>query len=83
MGRQTASVPCPITLYISTIICQEMSYACDVQGVNADLITIMAALVKSRICSKAKEHRASTREMGRDGERWGDRAVIATVSCEL
>eukprot|EP00312_Isochrysidales_sp_CCMP1244_P014329 CAMPEP_0202744260 /NCGR_PEP_ID=MMETSP1388-20130828/6436_1 /ASSEMBLY_ACC=CAM_ASM_000864 /TAXON_ID=37098 /ORGANISM="Isochrysis sp, Strain CCMP1244" /LENGTH=32 /DNA_ID= /DNA_START= /DNA_END= /DNA_ORIENTATION= len=32
----------------------------------------MAALVKSRICSKATEHRASTREMGRDGERWGE-----------
>ena len=35
------------------IVCQDR-YACDVKDVNADFLTIMAALVKSGICSKAR-----------------------------
>ena len=38
---------------VLTIICQDR-YACDVKDVNADFLTIMAALVKSGICSKAR-----------------------------
>ena len=35
------------------IVCQDR-YACDVKDVKADFLTIMAALVKSGICSKAR-----------------------------
>ena len=38
---------------VLTITCQDR-YACDVKDVNADFLTIMAALVKSGICSKAR-----------------------------
>ena len=38
---------------VLTTICQDR-YACDVADVNADFLTMMAALVKSRICSKAR-----------------------------
>ena len=38
---------------VLTITCQDR-YACDVKDVNADFLTIMAALVKTGICSKAK-----------------------------
>ena len=36
-----------------TIICQGR-YACDVEDVNADFLTMMAAMAKSGICSKAR-----------------------------
>ena len=38
---------------VLTTICQDR-YTCDVTDVNADFLTMMAALVKSGICSKAK-----------------------------
>ena len=38
---------------VLTTICQDR-YACDVADVNADFLTMMAALVKSGICSKAR-----------------------------
>ena len=38
---------------VLTIICQDR-YTCDVTNVNADFLTMMAALVKSGICSKAR-----------------------------
>ena len=38
---------------VLTTICQDR-YACDVKDVNADFLTMMAALVKSGICSKAR-----------------------------
>ena len=38
---------------VLTTICQDR-YACDLTDVNADFLTMMAALVKSGICSKAR-----------------------------
>ena len=38
---------------VLTTICQDR-YTCDVTDVNADFLTMMAALVKSGICSKAR-----------------------------
>ena len=38
---------------VLTITCQAR-YGCDVKDVNADFLTMMAALVKTGICSKAR-----------------------------
>ena len=38
---------------VLTTFCQDR-YACDLTNVNADFLTMMAALVKSGICSKAR-----------------------------
>ena len=39
---------------LSSVLPAQESYACDVEGVDADFLLLMAAVVKSGVCSKAR-----------------------------
>ena len=38
---------------LSSVLPAQESYACDVEGVDADFLLLMAGVVKSGVCSKA------------------------------
>ena len=42
-----------MNLLLFVLFAQE-GYACDVEGVDADFLLLMAGLVKSGVCSKAR-----------------------------
>ena len=39
---------------LSSVLPAQESYACDVEGVDADFLLLMAGVVKSGVCSKAR-----------------------------
>ena len=39
---------------LSSVLLAQESYACDVEGVDADFLLLMAGVVKSGVCSKAR-----------------------------
>ena len=41
-------------VFVRTVVFAQEGHACDVEGVTADFLLLMAGLVKSGVCSKAR-----------------------------